>query len=275
MKRRAPATDERPSLVPPWAAALASLARAGPRPGAGPVRLARRPHPRARCCPSPAMMVWRIALLGHLQPTPGAMLGKAIELQPGVRAVSSWRCFALVVAVERVGRVGCGARQAAHCRGEAPSCSPFILFTFFALGWQISEIAPARLVTDFPQAMQPLGQVIWPWKAAVVREPDALEWPGRPSRCRSPPERAAPDPGEAGKPHLVSDAELRATSPSWTRTTSTIPGHDSHAHRHRVQAGLPVELWWVDPLQNAFQLQQGRVLPQRSSRTPGAPSRWT
>ena len=33
-----------------------------------------------------------------------------------------------------------------------------MLFTFFALGWQISEIDPARLVTDFPQAMQPLGQ---------------------------------------------------------------------------------------------------------------------
>ena len=109
-----------------------------------------------------AMFVWRVQVIGYLQSTPAAMLSKAMELRPGFTVIVMGSA-----ALVWLGNVWDAWLRASR-RGGSPLLFVLILFAFFALGWQISEIDPARLVTDFPQAMRPLGQVIWPWKAAVV-----------------------------------------------------------------------------------------------------------
>ncbi len=145
------------------------------------------------------MFVWRVRLIGYLQSTPAAMLGKAMELRPGFTVI-----VLASAALVWLGNVWDAWLRASRRRGS-PFLFAVILFAFFALGWQISEIDPARLVTDFPQAMQPLGQVIWPWKAAIVREP-ILEQAGVsirvPTQAGGGPD---PDPVVEGKPHLVAD----------------------------------------------------------------------
>jgi len=240
-------SDDRPSLVPPWAAGIASLVV----PGLGQV-LARSAWRGVLILCSlfsiAGMMAWRIALLGRLQPTPVAMIRKAIQLQPA---------FVLLVAICFVAswlwNAGDAWRRAHSGRGS-PALFALLLFTFFALGWQISEIAPARLVTDFPQAMQPLGRVIWPWKAAVVREPVlsvAGAWIRVPKSAAGP----APDPQEPGKPHIVSTPSTGDLA-SLDANNAAIPGTMLSLSGSGFKPGAAVELWWVDPLGNAFQLRK-------------------
>jgi len=243
------APEDRPPRVPPWAAGLASLLV----PGLGQA-LARSVWRGVLILCSmlsiAGMMVWRIGLLGHLQTTPAAMIAKAFELQPA---------FVLVVTLSFAASWlwnAWDARRRAKERRGSPALFALVLFTFFALGWQISEIAPARLVTDFPQAMQPLGRVIWPWQAAVVREP-VLSVAGAsikvPKAAGGGP---APDAAEPGKPHLVSIPSTGDLS-ALDANNQTIPGTTLSITGTGFKPGAPVDLWWVDPLANAFQLRKG------------------
>jgi phosphonate transport system permease protein len=240
---------ELPSLVPPWAAALASLVV----PGLGQA-LARAVWRGVLILASilsiAAMFVWRVQIIGYLQSTPAAMLGKAMELRPGFTVI-----VLASAALVWFGNVWDAWSRASRRRGS-PLLFALILFAFFALGWQISEIDPARLVTDFPQAMQPLGQVIWPWKAAVVREP-IVEQAGAFIRVPTQPGGGpAPDPVEEGKPRLVADPSTGELS-RLDSNNQLIPGTTITLAGTGFRPGLPVELLWQDPLGNTFQLRKG------------------
>jgi len=240
---------ELPSLVPPWAAALASVAV----PGLGQA-LARSVWRGVLILASvlsvTAMFVWRVRLIGYLQSTPGAMLAKAMELRPG---------FTVIVlagtALVWLANVRDAWLRASRRRG-GPLVFALILVSFFALGWQISEIDPASLVTDFPQAMEPLGKVVWPWEAAVTREP-ILEEAG--ASIRVPTQAGggpAPDPVEEGKPRLVANPSSGELS-RIDENNNLVPGTTITLTGTGFRPGLPVELWWRDPLRNAFQLRKG------------------
>jgi len=242
-------TEQKSAPVPPWAAALASLLV----PGLGQILARAAGRGLLIFCSMVSvagMMVWRVSLLGHLQPTPAAMLRKALELQP---------MFVLIVAAAAaaswVWNVRDAALRARMGRGS-PALFVLFLFTFFALGWQISEIAPARLVTDFPQAMQPLARVIWPWQAAVVREP-VLSVAGASIRVpKSAGPGPAPDPVRPGAPHIVSTPSTGDLS-TLDANNQAVPGTVLSITGTGFTPGLPVELWWVDPLANAFRLRKG------------------
>jgi phosphonate transport system permease protein len=249
MKQKQAGAPELPSLVPPWAAAVVSLVL----PGLGQA-LARAVWRGALILFSflsiAGMMIWRVGLIGHLQTSPGAKLAKAFELQPAF-VVIVLACIVLVW----LGNAWDARRTAREHRGSM-LLFVLILFTFFALGWQISEIAPARLITDFPQAMRPLGQVVWPWQAAFVREPiqevagASIKVPK--STAGGPP----PDPLQPGKPHLVavpSTGDLSVLDAN----NNTIPGTTVRLTGTGFKPGAQVELWWIDPLLNAFHLRKG------------------
>ena len=248
MRDLAAAPEDRPPLVPPWAAGCASLLV----PGLGQM-LARSVWRGLLILCSmlsiAGMMWWRIGLLGHLQTTPGTMIRKAFELQP---------LFVLVVTLSFAASWlwnAWDARRRARIRRGSPALFALVLFTFFALGWQISEIDPARLVTDFPQAMQPLGRVIWPWQAAVVREP-VLSTAGASIRVPKAASGPAPDPVETGKPHIVSTPSTGDLS-TLDADNQLIPGTALSIAGSGFKPGEPVQLWWVDPLANAFQIRKG------------------
>ena len=241
---------ERPSLVPPWAAAIASLLV----PGLGQA-LARAVWRGVLVLASlsaiTGMMVWRVSVLGHLQTTPGAMLAKAFDLQPAFTVI----VLACVILVW-LGGAWDAALTARRHKGT-PLLFVLILFGFFALGWQISEIAPARLVTDFPQAMGPLGRVMWPWEAAVLREP-ILGTAGASIRVpKSKEPGPAPDPLQEGRPHLVSVPSTGDLAVVDTGSNTLIPGTTLALTGTGFKPDVPVQIWWVDPLSNAFQLRKG------------------
>jgi len=248
MKMNRASREEPPSRIPPWAAGICSLVV----PGLGQA-LARSVWRGVLVLVSAAailgMLIWRVDILGHLQTTAAAKLAKAFDLQPGFTSI-------LIVSVLLIWiwNAWDARLQAKNGRGGFVMFA-LILFAFFALGWQISEISPSKLVTDFPQAMKPLGQVVWPWKAAVVREP-ILSVAGAsiivPTAANGGP---PPDPVVAGKPHLASVPRTGELS-LLDENNMAVPGTTLHLTASGFRAGIPVEMWWVDPLGNNFQLRK-------------------
>ena len=248
MKRKGSRKEALPSLVPPWAAGLCSLVI----PGLGQA-LARAVWRGVLILCSAAaifgMLVWRVDLLGHLQSTPAAKLAKAFDLQPGFTGI-----LIGFMALIWIWNAWDARLQAKDRRGGFVMFA-LILLAFFVLGWQISEISPAKLVKDFPQAMKPLGEVIWPWKAAVVRDPIlsvAAASIAVPTAANGGP---APDPIVEGKPHLVSSPRTGELS-ALDDNNMPIVGTTLHLTATGFKTGIPVEMWWTDPLGNNFQLRK-------------------
>jgi phosphonate transport system permease protein len=235
-------------LVPPWAAGVCSLAV----PGLGQALARSVWRGVLILCSVTAivgMLFWRIDVLGHLQTTLPAKIAKAFELQPGFTAL-----LIAVSALIWIWNAWDARLQAKDHRGGFIMMA-LILFAFFVLGWQISEISPSKLVKDFPQAMKPLGMVLWPWKAAVVRDP-ILSVAGAsiivPTAANGGP---PPDPIVQGKPHLSSEprtGELTAMDDN----NMTVPGTTLTLTATGFKPGIPVEIWWVDPLGNNFQIRK-------------------
>lgn len=246
-KRSAGPRPELPALVKPWAAALASLVV----PGLGQA-LSRAVWRGVLVLASlgaiAAMFAWRVQVVGYLVHGFAAQLAKTLERQPGftVIVLASAALVWLLNAWD--------AWLRASRKSGNPALFPLILLAFFGLGWQISEVQPGRLITDFPQAMQPLSRVVWPWEAAVVREP-ILEVATASIRVPTDPAGGPPpEPVVEGEPHLVADPSTGELS-RMDDTNTIIPGTTIAVTGTGFRPGITVELWWRDPLRNAFQLR--------------------
>jgi hypothetical protein len=112
-----------------------------------------------------AMLGWRIKLLAHLEPTALAMLGKAFSRRPFFISL-----ILACLVILWLWNIWDAYRQVAEKRPGGFGIFTLVLFSFFALGWQISEIDIYRMIREFPDATKPFSRVIWPWKAAVHRE---------------------------------------------------------------------------------------------------------
>ena len=135
-----------------------------------------------------------------------------------------------------------------------------VLASFFILGWQISRIDVVRLVRDFPEAMQPLGRVMWPWDAAFtfdtydvaafapVREIPADADPSD----VEPPE--APDPSDE-EPWI--SVEPRVGTLSYQdENFQAQPGTEVTVRGENFEPEVVTQIWWNDPTGNEFRPRQ-------------------
>jgi phosphonate transport system permease protein len=139
-----------------------------------------------------------------------------------------------------------------------------ILGIFFVLGWQISEIDPIQMVRDLPDAWPPLAKVLWPWKAAVTRDTQALSAAQRiavPCGEQDPP---APEPRVAGKPWL--DVSPRCGELSrMDEKYQLVPGTLLTVKGQGFRPDTDTEIWWIDPLENSFRMRkEGQYLLQET-----------
>ncbi|HEC34364.1 MAG TPA: hypothetical protein ENI37_06560, partial [Chloroflexi bacterium] len=166
MARRTMQKETRPSLVPAPVAAMASLII----PGLGQV-LARQTGRGLLLLGSVTstfgLLAWRVQDLAHREPSPLTMLNKALGRQPyfvagmlvGLAVLWLWTAWDAY-------------RQAQPDRRGGIGIFVLIIALFFALGWQISEIDLYKAANELPDAWPPLSRVLWPWEAAIDREPE-------------------------------------------------------------------------------------------------------
>lgn len=143
-------------------------------------------------------------------------------------------------------------------RTGGPAVLLLVLLGFFVVGWQIARIDVVRLVRDFPDAMEPLGRVIWPWEAAFTFETEdvaAFE------RVR------VIDPNEAENSEAMEPPEAtdRATDEPWIEVEPRVgylsyqdeqfesqPGTEITVRGGNFEPQRRTEIWWRDPTGNEF-----------------------
>ena len=248
---RAPIAQEveRPSLVSAPAAGVASLIV----PGLGQV-LARQVLRGLLLLGSVAtivgLFVWRVGLLASRQTGWMAKLGRALSRRPlfvgpvllGVIALWLWVAWDAY-------------RQAARDRRGGASIFALVLVLFFVLGWQVGEINPYKLITEFSDARAPLSRILWPWEAAVSRETDTI---GAGAGILSPcDDQAPPAPPEEvpGEPYLVADPTCGDLS-TLDGNNQQVPGTRLTLVARGLAPNTETDIWWVDPNGNEFRIRE-------------------
>jgi len=192
---------------------------------------------------------WRIQVLAHREPTALAMIEKALGRRPVFIGLiltcivllwlwNVWEAYQFARDLRR-GRVGIFV---------------VIVVAFFALGWQISEIDPVKMVAELPDAWPPLSRVLWPWPAAVTRDRQVVA-AGADILvpCDEEPPPAPPEP-EEGEPYVVADP----TCGELTRREGgeVIPGTVLHLEGRGFVPDTETQVWWVDPIGNDFRIRK-------------------
>jgi phosphonate transport system permease protein len=257
-RRQAP-----PPRVPPAAAAVASVLL----PGLGQVlnRLVQRGLLLLGSVVTVVLMLgWRVSLLAHREPTPWAMLRKALGRRPFfigliLACLAGLWAWIVVDAARLARRAKPGGTAGGRARRGGFGIFVLVLFTLFALGWQVSQVDLVRMVTEFPKALTPLGRVVWPWQAAVVREKvnrqaaAEIETPCTPNPPAAPVEKP-------GQPYLRADPTCGELS-SLDEAGNMVKGSTLTLTGRGFAPSSEVGLYWVDPLGNEFQLrQEGKYL---------------
>ncbi len=172
------------------------------------------------------MLIWRVKLLAPLEPGAWGMVAKAMSRRPGFVAL-----VLLSILVIWVLNAFDAGKAGAHKRSGGFGIFALVLVAFFVLGWQLSEIDIPKMVQKFPEATKPFGKVIWPWQAAVTRDPVLLTAAAeiQVPRGATPPAIAPEEPGQAVP---GCGAELRGA----IQHGREQPGHSRQPHPARPDA---------------------------------------
>jgi len=252
MATRRTRQEIRPSLVSPPVAGVASLLI----PGLGQIlarQLQRGLLLLGSLVTSIGLFAWRVSLLASREVGLAAKFNKALRWSP---------LFVLPVLVSLVALwlwIAWDAYQQAQPgrRGGGIGVFVLVLVLFFALGWQISEINLYKLVTELSDASGPLSRVVWPWAAAVTRD---VETTGAGAEILSPcDDLPPPSPPEevSGEPYLVAEPTCGDLSQQVEEggELKTIPGTTLSIVGRGYEPNTETELWWVDPIGNAFRMR--------------------
>jgi phosphonate transport system permease protein len=198
-----------------------------------------------------ALLFWRVQEMASTRVGQLARLGRAFERQPlfmllmlvGFAVLWLWIAWDAYQQAkpEREGRLGVFI---------------YALLLFFILGWQISEINPGKAITELPDAWPPLSRILWPWEAAFERETTTIS---AGAEILSPCDELPPPPPSEevpGQPYLVADPTCGDLS---TRDVQNreVPGTVLTLIGRGFAPNTETEIWWVDPLGNAFRMRKG------------------
>ncbi|NLE44063.1 MAG: phosphonate ABC transporter, permease protein PhnE [Chloroflexi bacterium] len=250
MATRLAQQELRSSLVPAPVAGLASLVI----PGLGQI-LARQLQRGLILLGSivsiAGLGLWRIHTLGRQQTGFWARYARALDRQPGFVALLS-----VGVLTAWLWNVW-DAYSTARSHGQKRSIGIFavILLVFFVLGWQIGEINLYTLGSGLPKAAEPLSRVLWPWSAAFVRETETLS---ASASVLSPCDEAPPPPPPeetSGQPYLIADPTCGELS-TLDDENKVVPGTRLHLEARGFAPETETQIWWLDPIGNAFRLRE-------------------
>lgn len=192
------------------------------------------------------LLQWRFVLAAPRDTGFKAIFLKAIRLQPMLLVI----CFLTLVYM-----ILSAINAYSLMRGrERNAAGVFILIVllFFFLGWQISDIDPARLIAGLDEGSDKLVRVMWPWSRAIYRPEElvrgeaVIEVP-----CsQNPPAPSEIHPNEA---YVISTPTCGILSEQQTSTVGT----DLHLVGGNFIPNSEVTIMWSDPIGNEFRQRQG------------------
>ncbi len=249
VKRTESQQEKRSSLIPAPVAGLLSLVV----PGLGQI-LARYFYRGLLLLASMGTIVgllaWRIHLLAHREGSLLAVLAKALQRRPSfvipmlIGAVALW----LFIAWD--------AYQLAKPEQRKRSGIVFLLIflLFFALGWQITNIDLYTAVTELPDVLPRLSQILWPWGAAFDEITEVIS---AGANIQVPCTDNPPPPPEEipGQPYVMATptcGDLSVQDENYRLVPGTVLTFTGRGFAPNTTA----EIWWFDPLGNEFRVRQ-------------------
>ncbi len=195
------------------------------------------------------IFIWRIALIGHGKPTFFLMFRKSLSRKPLFVGL-------VVLGIVVVWLIGVWETYVRAKRGTKGGFKIFIaiIFVFFVLGWEISEISPYKMVTKFTEALTPLSRVLWPWEAAIKHQTEVVSAkadilvpcgenpPGKPKE-------------EEGKPYVWVEPTCGKLS-KLDKNNKIIEGTVLTLYGRGFKPNTKTDIWWIDPIGNEFKLRQ-------------------
>ncbi|MBN2050130.1 MAG: phosphonate ABC transporter, permease protein PhnE [Spirochaetales bacterium] len=192
---------------------------------------------------------WRLKAIGHRQTTLIDIFKKALQLN------------GLFTVLLLIGLAGLYAwilvdafKQAKKSRPEGTGIFFLILFLFFAVGWQISQIEMGKLTSRFSEAWVPLKKILWPWDAAITYEKDVFEAAAQilVDSDEAPP--PVPEQKE-GEPYLVANPTYGNLS-RLDENNKVIPGSRINLKGSGFKPETLTQIWWADSIGNEFRPRQ-------------------
>jgi phosphonate transport system permease protein len=235
--------ERKPSLVPPFIAAILSLIL----PGLGQV-LARAYQRGVILFGSflsiVGLFVWRISLAGRRGEGILEIVEKAYRLRP-----------VLIVITVLIGILYLWIVYDAYLIAKQSDSNPLgvlflVLVVFFIIGWQIGEINPVALVSDLDEALDPLSRVMWPWERAITYpEEEIIASVDIQVPCTDNPPELPPE--VSGEPYLSSDPTCGNLSDQEGNVGTTLS-----LQAKNFEPGKEVNIIWEDPIGNEFRQRQ-------------------
>ena len=201
------------------------------------------------------LLIWRIYEIAFREKTPGAMFTKAFQRNTLFMAL-----VLLCIAAIWLWTAYDAYRSAARKKQGGSSIFIVILFAFFALGWQISDIDLVKMIRDLPDALPPLSRVLWPWEAAITYNEESL---------KAKAEILVSEDGEGAPPipELIENQPYVTAEPNFgllsTRDeeNNLVAGSKITISGRNFEANTFTEIWWRDPAGNEFRpREEGKYL---------------
>ncbi|HEC35268.1 MAG TPA: phosphonate ABC transporter, permease protein PhnE [Anaerolineae bacterium] len=196
------------------------------------------------------LLAWRVQDLAHREPSPLTMLNKALGRQPyfvagmlvGLAVLWLWTAWDAY-------------RQAQPDRRGGIGIFVLIIALFFALGWQISEIDLYKAANELPDAWPPLSRVLWPWEAAIDREPEESS-AGADVLSPCDDEPPPPPPEEVpGRPYVMVEPTCGDLT-TQDENYEVVPGTTLTLTGRGFAPNTETKIYWIDPVGNEFQMRQ-------------------
>jgi phosphonate transport system permease protein len=193
------------------------------------------------------ILSWRIHLLAHRE------IGILQKLQKAISRKPVFVSFLLFCALFLWLLNAWDAMQQTK-KKRNPAVFILIIVIFFTMGWQISEINVYKMITEFPDAVPPLSKVLWPWKAAVTREAQEIS-AGLEILIGCEDELPPVPLAVEGEPYLSAEPRCGDLS-KLDENNNVVKGSVIRLQGSQFVPNTVIEIWWSDPLGNAFRPRQ-------------------
>ncbi|MDF1513444.1 MAG: phosphonate ABC transporter, permease protein PhnE [Anaerolineae bacterium] len=192
------------------------------------------------------LLFWRISVIAYRQTTWSERIQVAFRRQPMLYfLVILWLTLTITAVLDAY-------KLALHKKRNAgleTLSHIVIIIMFFMLGWQIVEIKPVKLITEFADTFPIITKIAWPWPSAFIK--DEAIFQGEYiiySDCEG---KELPDPSDdpASIPYIT--ASPRCGILSGYDLTGTMLSVQGNGFRPNEE----VVMWWEDPIGKAFRVR--------------------